>query len=93
MIRNSTRRAYIKAGLVFGASVSGVRVVRGTEEEGLSVEDLMLEPGALKRVLLIHAELIRSEARADFSIWLGLVFSAHYWGGKVVIRCGFCATE
>src|ERR1700720_429414 len=62
MIRNSTRRAFIKAGLVFGVSVSGGRLVRGAEEDEQEVspaEDLMREHGVLKRVLLIYAEAIR----------------------------------
>lgn len=62
IIQNSTRRAFIKAGLVFGASISGVPLVRGAEEEEEEVspaEDLMREHGVLKRVLLIYGEAIR----------------------------------
>jgi hemerythrin-like domain-containing protein len=69
MIRNSTRRAFIKAGLVFGVSASGVRLARGAEEEEEEVspaEDLMREHGVLKRVLLIYGEAIRRiEANED----------------------------
>jgi hemerythrin-like domain-containing protein len=62
MIRDSTRRAFIRGGLVFGASVSGIRLALGMEEEDEEIspgEDLMREHGVLKRVLLIYAEAIR----------------------------------
>ena len=59
----STRRAFIKAGLLIGGvSAAGLRVGRGAEEKEEEVspgEDLMREHGVLKRVLLVYGEAIR----------------------------------
>jgi hemerythrin-like domain-containing protein len=62
-----TRRAFIRAGLIVGASalagatlVSAAAEKKNEEEEEVSpAEDLMREHGVLKRVLLIYGEAIR----------------------------------
>ena len=61
--RISTRRAFIRAGLLAGGvSAAGLQLVHGAEEKEDEVspgEDLMREHGMLKRVLLIYGEAIR----------------------------------
>jgi len=69
-MENRTRRAFIRAGLLFGASALSVRLVRGAEEkkeeEVSPAEDLMREHGVLKRVLLVYGEAIRRiDAKED----------------------------
>ena len=62
-----TRRTFIRAGLIAGASTfAGAMLVRAAsekkneeEEEVSPAEDLMREHGVLKRVLLIYGEAIR----------------------------------
>jgi len=62
-----TRRAFIRAGLIAGASTfAGAMLLRAAnekkneeEEEVSPAEDLMREHGVLKRVLLIYGEAIR----------------------------------
>jgi hypothetical protein len=62
-----TRRTFLRAGLIAGASTfAGAMLLRGAnekkdeeEEEVSPAEDLMREHGVLKRVLLIYGEAIR----------------------------------
>jgi hemerythrin-like domain-containing protein len=64
-----TRRAFIKAGILFGGSIAGAGLARAAddkEEEVSPAEDLMREHGVLKRVLLIYGEAIRRiDAKQD----------------------------
>ena len=65
----ANRRAFIRAGLIVGASTfAGATLVRaaeekksgeGEEEEVSPSEDLMREHGVLKRILLVYDEAIR----------------------------------
>ena len=73
-MRERTRRAFIRAGLIAGASsLAAAALVRAAteknndeEEEVSPAEDLMREHGVLKRVLLIYGEAIRRiDANAD----------------------------
>ena len=71
-----TRRTFIRAGLIAGASTFAGAMLLGagndkkkdeTEEEVSPAEDLMREHGVLKRVLLIYGEAIRRiDANEDF---------------------------
>jgi hemerythrin-like domain-containing protein len=68
-----TRRAFIRSGLIAGASTfAGAMLLpaatekKNEEEEVSPAEDLMREHGVLKRVLLIYGEAIRRiDANAD----------------------------
>ena len=76
-MNEQTRRSFLRAGLIFGAStLTGTMGLRATEEqkkdeseeEVSPAEDLMREHGILKRVLLIYGEVIRRiEANAELS--------------------------
>ena len=67
IMKHRTRRTFIRAGLIAGASTfAGAMLVRAAtekkneeEEEVSPAEDLMREHGVLKRVLLIYGEAIR----------------------------------
>ena len=74
IMKDRTRRTFIRAGLIAGASTfAGAMLVRAAtekkneeEEEVSPAEDLMREHGVLKRVLLIYGEAIRRiDANAD----------------------------
>jgi hemerythrin-like domain-containing protein len=69
-MNEQTRRAFVRAGLITGASVFGGATLFGAagetksggedkEEEVSPAEDLMREHGILKRVLLVYGEAIR----------------------------------
>jgi hemerythrin-like domain-containing protein len=69
-MNEQTRRAFVRAGLITGASVFGGATLFGAagetrsgcedkEEEVSPAEDLMREHGVLKRVLLVYGEAIR----------------------------------
>ena len=74
-MNESTRRTFIRAGLIAGASTfAGATLLGATnekrkedgEEEVSPAEDLMREHGVLKRVLIIYGEAIRRlDANAD----------------------------
>jgi hypothetical protein len=63
------RRVFLRSGIILGgAALAGIRPLRGAETEKENgekeaevgpPEDLMLEHGVLKRVLLIYGEAVR----------------------------------
>ncbi|PYL05797.1 MAG: hemerythrin [Verrucomicrobia bacterium] len=71
------RRVFLRSGIILGgATLAGVRLLRGAENEKKNEEgeipvgppeDLMREHGVLKRVLLIYGEAVRRlDAKQDF---------------------------
>jgi hemerythrin-like domain-containing protein len=70
----SSRRAFLRSGIIAGASaMAGLALVKATEPEKKEEEavgppeDLMREHGVLKRVLLIYGEILRRmDAKQDF---------------------------
>src|SRR5207249_9456033 len=70
----SNRRAFLRSGVIFtGAVLAGSATLRGAENKESKEtevgppEDLMREHGVLKRVLLIHGEVLRRiDAKQDF---------------------------
>ena len=73
-----TRRTFVRAGLIAGASILGGRTVFGAGDEKTAEavgekgvtpgEDLMQEHGVLKRILLVYGEAVRRlEANQDLA--------------------------